>query len=391
MKIPLIRLAAAIGAIACSASFAFPATAMTVRGDETFVLPAGETLNDDLYIGSGQVILNGNVNGDVYAVGGTVVVNGAVSQDVVAAGGNMTIAGTVGDDLRVAGGNVSIMGNVKGDVIAAGGNMLVSRDATFGQDLVVGAGSLVFEGHVKRAALLSGGSIMINGTIDGPVEIRADEVRFGSEARIAFKARVFAPKEALVDTGAKLSDGMEYTKMTAPAEGLSEGDAKKFVGPFLGFLTMIFVLKIVGLMIAAGVLASVFNSYSNKVVDRTLEKPGRALFAGFAMFFLTPIAILILVVTIVGSWLGALLGLGFAFLIAMAKVYAGIVFGAWLWRLGTKNKTRGVDWKAAIVGAFLLSFLGLIPILGWILLALAFLFALGGLYAVTEERLKAMR
>lgn len=392
MKHFLSKLGIAFGAFAISASLALPAAAMTVRGGDTFILPEEETLNDDLYVGGGTVILNGRVNGDVSVAGGTVILNGAVAEDVMAAGGNLTVAGEVGDDLRVAGGNVSVLNAVGGDAIVAGGNVLVSKDAAIGGDLVAGAGTLVFDGAVKRNALVAGGSILVNGTIDGLAEIRSEDVRFGAGARLMNKARVFAPKDARMDEGAQLPNGVEFTRVEyRKGKPVGRLEAEKFVKPLLGFFTLLFVLELVGLMIAAGFLAGYFRTTSGKLADRALDKPGRALFAGFAFAVLTPIVAFLLGITVVGGWLGILLGLGYAFAVALAKVYAGVVFGAWLWRLGSKGKTKGVDWKSAVTGAFLLAFIGLIPVIGWIILLIAFLIALGGLYALIEERVKQMR
>lgn len=392
MKHILSKFGIALGAFAVSATLALPAAAMTVRGGDTFILPEGETINDDLYVGGGTVILNGDVNGDVIVGGGNVVINGSVSQDLTAGGGTVTVAGEVGDDVRVGGGNVSMLNEVKGDVIVGGGNVHIANGATIAGDLVAGAGTLVMDGVVKRNTMMAGGSILVNGTLDGMVEIRAEDVRFGSDARVMNKVRVFAPKEARIDEGAQLANGTEYTQVAYGKDRQAARiEGKKLLKPLLGFLTMLFVLEVVGLMIAAGFLASYFKTYSTKLVDKVLDKPGRALFAGFAVAVLTPIVAMLLGITIIGSWLGILLGLGYAFMIAAAKIYASVVFGAWLWRLGSKGKTRVVDWKSAVIGAFLLAFLGLIPILGWILLVLAFLMALGGLYAMTEDRIKQMR
>lgn len=392
MKHILSKFGIALGAFAVSATLALPAAAMTVRGGDTFILPEGETINDDLYVGGGTVILNGDVNGDVFVGGGNVVINGSVSQDLTAGGGTVTVAGEVGDDVRVGGGNVSMLNEVKGDVIVGGGNVHIANGATIAGDLVAGAGTLVMDGVVKRNTMMAGGSILVNGTLDGMVEIRAEDVRFGSDARVMNKVRVFAPKEARIDEGAQLANGTEYTQVAYSKDRQAARiEGKKLLKPLLGFLTMLFVLEVVGLMIAAGFLASYFKTYSTKLVDKVLDKPGRALFAGFAVAVLTPIVAMLLGITIIGSWLGILLGLGYAFMIAAAKIYASVVFGAWLWRLGSKGKTRVVDWKSAVIGAFLLAFLGLIPILGWILLVLAFLMALGGLYAMTEDRIKQMR
>lgn len=390
MKHFLSKLGVAVGTFALSASLALPAAALSPRGGDSYVLPQQETVTDDLYAAGGTVLLNGVVDGDALIAAGTLVANGAITHDLMAVGGTIAISGDVGDDVRVAGGNVSLMSSVAGDALLAGGNVVLGSDAVIGRDLVVAAGTLVLDGHVMRHARLTGGTVLVNGRVDGDIEIRAQEVRFGANARLANKVRVLSPKPPIVEPGAELVDGTEHvvvaTKRTRP-----DIRTEKFARMFAGFAAMAFMLELVALMTAAIVMVSVFNAYSGKVVDQALGKPGKALLSGFGVAILTPVAAFLLMLTVIGSWLGILLGAGYAFLIVLAKIYGGVVFGAWLWRLGSKGKARGIDWKSAASGVFLLAFIGLVPIVGWIILLLAFLAALGGLYAVALERMKQMR
>jgi len=383
MKRPLFLLASF--ALALSP---LSASAMAVGGEEHFIVPTGITINDDLYAGGSTVILNGTVNGDAVIGGGTVVVNGPVKQDLMVGGGNVTVVGDVGDDLRAGAGNITIDGDVKGDALIGGGTVVISKGAVIEHDLVVGAGSLVIEGTVKGTVRLGGGSIVINGTLLGDTQIEADEVRVGSDAHVTQRLSYRASKEAVIDQGADLKGGVAFEQRAMPDMHDQKAAAK---GGLVGLVALIALIKLIGMLIAAVMLVSCFKTYSSKLVERSLSKPSHALLTGSGTLILTPIAVVLLLATLIGAPLAGLLAVGYAYLMVMAKIYAGVVFGTWLWRLGSKNKSKDVDWKTALTGTFLLFFVCLIPIIGWIIGALAFVATLGGLYALTEEKIKTMR
>jgi hypothetical protein len=128
-------------------------------------IPAGETVDHDLYVFAGTVISNGTINGDIVATGGTVEVNGTVQGDVLAAGGRVSINGTVQGDVRAAGGQVVVGGDVSEDVLVAGGQVTVG--GRVGQDLIVSAGELTLSGSVAGSTLGSAGTYDKSGTIAG--------------------------------------------------------------------------------------------------------------------------------------------------------------------------------------------------------------------------------
>ncbi len=391
MNHTLARFAATIGTAALLLS-PLSASAMIAAGGDTFTLSADQRVPDDFYVGGGTLVLNGAVNGDVFAGGGTVVVSGDVAQDLSVGGGNVTISSNIGDDLRAAGGNVSIMKNVKDDVLVGGGNVIIGKDVVIGGDIAAGAGSIVIDGTVKGMAQIAGGQVVINGTLDGDVKIYAEDVRFGSNARIAKKVMIEGPKEPIMDAGARLAAGHEYTKtdFKKGERRPTMTDAEK-AGAFAGLIAIGFLVKLSVLLVTALVLVLCFKKYSAMLTEEVLARPGQAMLAGFATSILVPIVVIILFITILGSMLGGLLAFGFGFLMVMAKAYAGVIFGAWIWSLADKNKAKGVDWKMAVIGTILLSLISLVPILGWIIACLAYLAALGGLYALSAQRIKSLR
>ncbi|MGE5073790.1 MAG: hypothetical protein ACM3MF_10205, partial [Anaerolineae bacterium] len=68
-----------------SLTIATPAYAFDGRGGDKVVIPAGQVINDDLYAGANEVVLDGTVNGDAVAFGKLVTVNGTVNGDLITA------------------------------------------------------------------------------------------------------------------------------------------------------------------------------------------------------------------------------------------------------------------------------------------------------------------
>jgi hypothetical protein len=138
-------------------------------------IPAGETVDHDLYVFAGTVVSNGTINGDLVVTGGTVDVNGAVQGDVLAAGGRVSINGTVSGDVRVAGGQVVVGSDVSEDLLVAGGQVAVG--GRVGQDLIVSAGDLTLSGTVAGSTIGSVGTYDKSGTVAGNDGIRITGTR----------------------------------------------------------------------------------------------------------------------------------------------------------------------------------------------------------------------
>ena len=128
-------------------------------------IPAGETVDHDVYVFGGSLTSNGTIKGDIVAAGGTVNVNGAVSGDVLAAGGTVNVNGPVSGDVRTAGGQVNVTGEVAEDVAATGGQVTISGHV--GQDLLVSSGQLTLTGSVAGSAAGTAGTYSKSGSIAG--------------------------------------------------------------------------------------------------------------------------------------------------------------------------------------------------------------------------------
>ncbi len=72
-------------AILLALTFITPAYAFDGRSGDKVVIEAGEVINDDLYVGAQEFVLDGTVNGDLIVFAQTVTINGKVDGDLMAA------------------------------------------------------------------------------------------------------------------------------------------------------------------------------------------------------------------------------------------------------------------------------------------------------------------
>lgn len=138
-----------------------------LRTGTTVTVGAGESVEGDLYVLGGTVVVDGSVDGDLTAAGGQVTLNGPVTGDVLAAGGSVSIAGDVAGDLRVSGGQITLNGPVGEDVVAAGGQTTVQGGATIDGDLVVSGGQVAMGGAVAGNIEANAGTYSRTGTVGG--------------------------------------------------------------------------------------------------------------------------------------------------------------------------------------------------------------------------------
>ena len=221
--------------------FAAPASAGDFRSDDSVTVGQGETVSDDLYIGTGTATINGTVDGDLTVAGGTVTVGGQVTGSLNAAGGTIDIGGEVGGAVRVAGGTVRISGTVGRDVVAFGGTVTLDSAATIGGDVAGGVGQLTLNGQVAGDVLAGAGTIEIFGTVDGSVEVAVETLRIGDAAVIGDDVTYTSDSEASISQNAQIGGAVTRNEPESQPAGADFGG-----NPILGFLGLLLGLLVLG-------------------------------------------------------------------------------------------------------------------------------------------------
>ncbi len=362
-------------------SFAPTTMAATFDGGEMYSLGSGTEVDDDLYVGAANVTVSGDALADLVAFGSNVLINGSVGHDLLTAGGSVSVLNDVADDLRVAGGTVMVDSVVGDELMAAGGMLQILSGTTVAGDMVLAGGYIVFDGLVEGETMIYGDEVVINGTLQGDVMIEAGtKLTIGSGAVIDGDVLYKGSTEAVIDEGAFVNGEFVYERVSR-----AQYHADGFGVALAAFVGVMNLVKLLVLLVSAVVLVLVFKKYSKEVVRLGLTKPGRGFLTGFVCAIVIPVAVVILMFTVVGIGFGILGMLAYAFFILLSKVYGGMLLGG-LFAKWAKSKV-GIDWKWALLGVLVLQIVCLVPIIGWALYCIFFLIAFGSLLQVCYKKL----
>lgn len=207
--------------IALFALIATPAYAFDGRSGDKVVIPAGDVVNDDLYIGANQFVLDGTVNGDVVAAGQMITINGTINGDLMAAGQAIVINGTVTGASRIAG-SVLFIGekaNIGRDVVGAGYSLESRKGSVIGRDLVFAGGQILTAGDIARNVQVATGGLEIVGNIGGNVKADVSDAGQGQSgpppSMFMGPSTVPVPLVSTgltIDPSAKISGDLNYTQ-----------------------------------------------------------------------------------------------------------------------------------------------------------------------------------
>lgn len=362
------------------ATVAFAATpltalAATLTAGEQYSLPTDKSVSGNLYVAAGTATVGGRVTGDLYATGGTVAVPGSVGGDVMVGGGTVQILGPVDGDVRVIGGTLAVSSRVGGDIAAVGGTIHVLPGATVSGDILVAGGQVIIDGVVNGSVRSAVGGLVVNGTVRGAISAKVGEkLEVGPDASVTGMLAYTGPKEAVIAEGAVLSGGTEYTPKKF---GNAESRAPKAVlWAVVGVVTGLQMLAALGL---AALLVWRWRRQSLEIIAGVRDAFWPSLGRGLAFMILVPIAAVLLLVSIIGSLPAVLLIMAYCAAMILTKALAGMLFGSLVVMLVSKKRVPDLTWGSALGGVIGLKIIGLVPVIGWFVGAVATVTVFGAL------------
>ena len=332
-----------------SALFAAPATAQDAGHH---VIKRG-AVDDDLYLAGGQVDLYANVAGDAVVAGGQLHLEGDIGADVIAAGGSIDLRGAVGDDARLAGGDLRVSGRIGDDLVAAGGRIHLSPVAAVGGRAWVSAGEVRIDGEVSDELRASGGRIVISGSVNGDVELWAEDIIIEETAMISGSLRYTSAHEAAIAEGARIDGEVVHTPVEVD------------IGPVIAGAVFAGLFLLLSFILAAVVLYLLFPDFSVRVSESVGQAPWQSLAIGLGVFIGAPLLIVVLFSTVLGVWL-ALVLLATYLVVLLAGYFIGAFYlgQAGLQRVRKSEAGRAARATALALAIFALAVINLVPLLG---------------------------
>jgi hypothetical protein len=250
------------------------------------------------------------------------------------------------------------------DQIVLTGRLIVPSDDTVGAAVIFDGDALV-EGTVQDALVVLNGDAEISGTVEEDVVVFNGDVVVRAGAEIG--GDLVTQGDPIVEEGATIRGerGQVLTRFDFEGFGL----AGRFAW-WVGYSISVLVL---------GLLMLLFVSRLADAVRRVArERTGASIGWGIGLFFLLPIAAVLLLITIVGIPLGIFTLLALALIYTVGYVVATIAVGGLIFRSGSTYPTFLVGWVV-------LRLLALIPVVGGLLWLAGSIWGLGLLAVVIRE------
>jgi hypothetical protein len=245
------------------------------------------------------------------------------------------------------------------DQVVLMGELLVPEGATVGTAVIFN-GDATIDGTATESVVAFNGDVEITGTVGDDVVAFNGRVIVRSGAEV--DGDIASRRDPQIEEGATVRGAIEGISGRFDLEGL--GWVARYVWWF-GYTISTLILGLVLLMFLPGVDASLADAFRRRM--------GASFGFGAAIFFLLPIAAVLLLVVVVAIPLGVFLLLALALLYTLGYVAGAHVLGR---RLVNPPGSRFV---AFLVGWLILRGIGLIPFLGGLVWVLASIAGLGAL------------
>jgi cytoskeletal protein CcmA (bactofilin family) len=320
--------------------------ALAAHTSQPVILSQSQTVNHDYFAAGSTVEVDGTVNGDVYAAGGQVIINGTVNGDVLAAGGSVTVDGTVNGNVRTAGGTVLIDGHVTKNISVAGGNVELAHHAAI-------------DGGVAAAS----GSLQDSSSVTGNVNAAVGQLTVGSDAHVGGTVTYWSNQVATIAGGTVAG---VVTHRIPPARHHAESNW------FAGAVFMAFYWLVVSYILAL-LLTWWLPRHRQAVTSTIRQRPWQSLGWGILGVIVTPVAGIVLAITVIGIPLALSLWALYAVAILLAPVWAIMA----LQELLSAQIANVNSFLMLLLAAVVYMLITLIPVLGVLFIIITGLVGLG--------------
>lgn len=348
--------------------FSFAET--VVRTGNSVSIGIDQTVENDLYVGAGSIALSGKVAADTYMVGGSVTVNGPVGADLTVVGGTVQTHSLVGDDVRIIGGDVVIAGEVGGDVFVVGGHLKLLSSAKVAGNLYFYGGEAEIEGSVAGSVMGKAEEFKFDG-VAGGADIVADKVILGSRANISGDLRYQSGDEINRAIGSTVGGNVVAVAADEQVK-TSQGNPSWII--FVVWILTSLSIFLIGKRFLAKLL-------------KTLEsEPVRVGLVGLLASLASPAVAMILIVSIIGAWVGIAILIFTILLFIVALAVLPILLGGYLYKFYKSNSQINIT--SVLIGLVMVFLLTKLPFLGGVIIFLGLVFTIGALVQVGYRLLK---
>jgi len=360
------------------------AQAIEERDGDVVTIAADEVVAGPIVLTGGEITVAGTVDSDVIAIGRRVVVSGTVRGNLFAAGKTVDVTGMVGGSQHIAAQSMSLGGEVAGNVYAAGQEVALRQGLRANRDAVTAGETITVDGSVGNDLTVFGNTATVTGQIGRDLDFHGDALRVNPGARVGrnVMAEVAAGDKFRVDDKAAVAGTRDFK---VRIDDVEHDDDRPFVtlGFYSGLLLRLIAALVVALLLF--VLAPALIAARPASGQPVLKQLG----VGFLFLVATPVAAIILAITVIGLPLALASGVAYAIALYLAGIEVALAIGQLLVR--DARRSFGPWALAALLGLLIVLIARALPIVGGVVTLLVLCWGLGLLYGQLSALYRAAR
>ncbi|MCP5367402.1 MAG: polymer-forming cytoskeletal protein [Hyphomicrobiales bacterium] len=335
-------------------------------------LEVGEDVNGDVISMGGELRAAGRVAGDVTAMGGDVELDAQVAGNVLATGGRVRLENKILSDLKVAAGKAESTATVAGNAMFAAGKVELGPDSDIAGNAWIVAGRAEVGGKVGKDLRVGAHRVEISGEIMGNVNVDAENIEILPGARIHGNLVYRSPQIIQFDADTVVGGDVTFVQSETSTHAVGWAFAAAGAAVLVTFIALVLLGAVQMLLLPDMTLAA---------SRRGLTEPVKSLAIGFAVVVATPVALGLMVSTVIGLPLAVVFGATYLILLAMG-------FGVTASTIGRKGlRLLGRDWDGSAlgrvgliaVGLVVLGVVTLVPFLGILVVFLSLCLGIGAM------------
>ena len=341
-------------------------SASQVETRDHVIVAEGEIIEGDLYTFSETATIDGIVTGDLISFCRSLYVNGQVQGDIIAFCESFELKGAAEDDVRAFARYITINGTVKKNITSFCEKLQFNHGSAIGEDAYFFCAEGFLRGTSLGSISAKADRLHIAGEIEKDVDIQAQSVHIASTAHIKGNLKLCCSRETQIDPEAIIEGNVEDIPPKCKTEKVSKWTKASF-----------YIFKLIWLIAAIiiGVLAiKLLPKLTQKIVGEA-QQYWKSLGIGFLASIFTPVASIIIAVTVVGLPLGLLSLTLYAALLYLSTIFVGIVVGMLILR--SFKTPFEVSLLALVIGLLILHVLFQVPYLGMVVRIVTLLLGLG--------------
>lgn len=312
-------------------------------------------INATTFVAASNVEINGDIDGDLFIAAQSVLINGTVKGSIFTGSQNITINGNIENNIYSAGATVNLKAKTEGSAFLAGQNIYIEDEATIEKDVFVGGAEVFQNGVIDGDLNSSSNSLDIDGIIGGDLNYRSI-------------------KEANLSNDGKIEGNTNWTQIEVETE-----KETSYLPTILGIIFSILSALVVWLVIRL-----IRPTFWINFADKIIQKPLKTFGLGMLGFFIVPLIIVILMITIIGIPLSLIVLVLYLIALYISKIILS-VFIAFSFQRKFNWSNAQVFW-IFLLSIILISILSAVPILGWFIRFIIVGFGIGSIiYSLKKE------